>query len=358
MKNDTRTSDEIERDISQERAQMSDSINNLQKKFSVEAIVGDLGTMFRDQGGDLANAVSKTVGRNPAAVALVGVGLAWLFIGQNRQQSNRTSDDPWADRQRQRGSYDKWDRQGANWGPKDDESDRGEFWYGNDQGARQRKEQGRSLAGDGQYRNSMGDGSTGMMGKVQNAAGAVGDAMSGAASSVGHAAHDLTDRLSHGLEGFSDEARDRVMAARRAAHDARDASAAAMQRGKQAATNLFEDQPLVVGALAVALGAAMGGALPHSKIEDDALGDSSDRLFAEAQALYRAERDKAMAAVRMAASDVKHEIQEAGDDLADLAPEGKSVAGVIVDRAAEAATRVYDHATGDVNHNGSDRSQG
>ena len=35
------TADEIEQDIQRERSQMSETINNLQKKFSVEAIVND-----------------------------------------------------------------------------------------------------------------------------------------------------------------------------------------------------------------------------------------------------------------------------------------------------------------------------
>jgi hypothetical protein len=95
MTHDTRTADEIERDIQRERAQMSDSINNLQEKFSVDSIVNDLGNMFRAQGEDLSRTFSQTVGRNPAAVALVGVGLAWLIIGQNHGE-----DDHWRDRAR------------------------------------------------------------------------------------------------------------------------------------------------------------------------------------------------------------------------------------------------------------------
>ena len=85
MTNDTRTADEIERDIEEERARMSGTINELQKKFSVEAIVSDLGAMFRGQ-GEVARSISQTIGRNPAAVALVGVGLAWLFLGQGARQ--------------------------------------------------------------------------------------------------------------------------------------------------------------------------------------------------------------------------------------------------------------------------------
>ncbi|MFN7051901.1 MAG: hypothetical protein ACK4NH_07300, partial [Gemmobacter sp.] len=107
----------------------------------------------------------------------------------------------------------------------------------------------------------------------------------------------------------------------------------------------------------VAFGAAMGGILPHSKLEDDTLGDSSDRLFAQAQTLLATEREKAMAMARTAASDIKDEFDSARSDLGDLVPKDKSVGEVIVDRAAGAVGRVYDHATGDIQHKPSDDSQ-
>lgn len=59
---------------------------------------------------------------------------------------------------------------------------------------------------------------------------------------------------------------------------------------------------------------------------------------------------------RTAASDIKDEMDSARSDLGDLVPEGKSVGEVIVDRAAGAVGRVYDHAAGDIEHKPSDDS--
>ncbi|TGD65651.1 DUF3618 domain-containing protein [Tabrizicola sp. WMC-M-20] len=349
MTSDTRSSDDIERDIREERARMSDSINNLQQKFSVDAIVNDIGSMFRMQGGDIGRVVTQTVGRNPAAVALVGVGLAWLFLGQNR--STDRNDEQWGNasaHDRARGRHDPWQ---GEVGPtirsgNEDTGASDQHWYGTHQMDRGRT-QGRRTGG---YRQGE------VSGEMYGAARSMRSAVSDMADDVGTAASDLTDRLSHGLDDLSEEARARVVAARRAAHDARVASGEAMQKGAQAATGFFEDQPLVVGALAVALGAAIGGVLPHSKLEDDAMGDSSDRLFAEAQDLFYVEREKAMAMARTAAADVKDELKEAGSDIANLLPEGKSAGEVIVDRAAGAATRIYDHATGDGERQATDKS--
>jgi hypothetical protein len=233
------------------------------------------------------------------------------------------------------------------------ESDR--YWYGDGQMPGDYRQKGRPTNGAAGETRGNADGGGSMTGTIRDAAGAVGQAVSDAADGVGDAASDLMGRLSHGLDDLTEEARSRILSARRAAHDARQSSAAVMARGSRAATGLFEAQPLVLGALAMAVGAAIGGVLPHSKLEDDTMGDSSDRLFADAQALYHAERDKAVATLRMAATDAKGEVREMGADLADLLPDGKSVGEVIVDRVAEASTRVFQRATGDDVHPEEDR---
>jgi hypothetical protein len=339
MTSDTRTTDDIERDIEDERAQMSDTIHELQKKFSVDAIVSDIGAMFRGQGGDLGRAVSDTVGRNPAAVVLVGVGLAWLFLGRDRTASAASGT---TSRHTDRNTRAAMPRK-PNDGPfRTDEH----HWYGEGQMSRAYRPDARSAKDQASRQPGGADGSNGVFGAVRGAAASVGEAASDAAGAAGHAVSDLTARLSDGLGDLSEDARARVLAARRAAHEARQSSQALMDRGTRAASGFFADQPLVVGALAVALGAAIGGALPHSRIEDDTMGDSSDRLFAEAQTIYREERDKAMAAVRTAASDAKGELHDARAELSDLLPEGKTLGETIVNRTADAAGRVIDNATG------------
>lgn len=324
MTNDTRTADDIERDISDERAQMADTFNDLQKKFSVDAIVTDLGGMLRGQGGEIGRSISETVGRNPAAVVLVGVGLAWLFLGQTAKRRAQSEG---------RLSATAPLRRHAQPAPDARFPDENAYWYGNGQMSADYRahipavKPWEAKAGDARRVTN------GMMGTIRHAA-----------DSVGDAAADVTERLSYGLETLSDEAKSRVLTARRAAHEARVSAEAVLGRATHTASGLFEDHPLVAGALAVALGAAFGGALPHSKIEDDTLGNSSNLLFAEAESLFQAERKKAMSALKGAATDAQGEIREMGTELADLLPDGKSVGQVIVDRTSGAAARVLDRA--------------
>lgn len=300
MTSNTRTADEIERDISNERAALSETINDLQDKFSVNAIVNDLSNMVRTQGGDLGRTISDTVARNPTAVVMTTVGLAWLFLGQGRKATPQ---------HQTKSQYD---------------------WY--DTG------RARNHADDQDHTARRQAGSATTSGNVM-------DKIRASAARVGVAASDLTERLSHGLEDLSEDAKSRVLAARHAAFEARQSSQEAMKKGSRAASGFFDDQPLVVGALAVAAGAAIGGLLPHTRIEDDTMGAASDQLYADAQALYRDERAKAMAAAKVAVSDVKDEIKDVGADLEGLLPEDKNIGDVIADRTADAAKRVIGHAT-------------
>lgn len=218
--------------------------------------------------------------------------------------------------------------------------DNDRFWFRDDTVLKQ----DRAYRGDGQatQRGTTDGGesdSDGLMDSLRDGAGTVAGAVSDAAGSLRDSVSDLTDRLAHGTEAFSDEARARILSARRAARDARDAAEAAMNRGARAGSNLFEDQPLVVGALAIALGAAIGGILPRTRMEDEALGESSDRLFAEAQAVFQEERAKVRETLGNAAEEARETVRDAGSELLSA---GKSVGNETADRLASALTRAVD----------------
>ncbi len=363
-KHDTRTADDIERDIANERAQMSAKFNDLQKKFSVDSIMDDIGTMVRDSSGDVGRTVSNAVGRNPTAVVMVGVGLAWLLMGRNRNTDATSDDGVWSDYQTShrkgrgnRGGMRSPVRSSLQNENFDNQSD--QYWYETDEMARGRRHQKRHGMENNDHGSAKAsEGSSGLTGTISDAANAVSGAVSSAASSVSHTAADLTSRLSHGLDNLSEEAKARVITARHAAHDARVASQAALQRGTRVASDAFEDHPLVMGGLAIALGAALGSMLPRSRIEDQAVGDTSDRLYAEAQAVFREEQEKAMAVARNAATYVKQELNDIGSDVNDMLPEGKSAVDMVVDRASDAAGRVIDRTSGRNGHSGRNQREG
>ena len=93
----------------------------------------------------------------------------------------------------------------------------------------------------------------------------------------------------------------------------------AMQKSSDQLTrqigSLFEQQPLVAGALAFAAGAALGAALPHTSEEDRLVGKVSDDVRREAGHMAANVYDKGKAKV----GEAYHELTDtAGEAYADV----------------------------------------
>ena len=89
MTNEQRSPEEIEREIERERAGLTNTLDDLQDKFSVETIARQVSDQFREHGGDVGRSVSDAVKRNPIALAVTGAGLAWLMMGGKNDTRDR-----------------------------------------------------------------------------------------------------------------------------------------------------------------------------------------------------------------------------------------------------------------------------
>jgi hypothetical protein len=105
-------------------------------------------------------------------------------------------------------------------------------------------------------------------------------------------AEDLRARLSDGLEAFPDGARARILEARLKAIEAQSAIEAKAARGADTVRRGADDHPLLVGAIAFGLGAAIAAALPRTSAENRTLGAQRDRLVDEADRIFREETAK------------------------------------------------------------------
>lgn len=156
----------------------------------------------------------------------------------------------------------------------------------------------------------------------------------------------LRERLSEGTESLSEAARERVIAARQRAIEARGQASRAMHRGTDSATDMFERQPLVIGALAFAVGAAVAALLPKTKVEDSYLGARRDALMDEAERIFQDEKARAERALNAAQSELK----TAASDATEAASQAvKDAASKAENKAHEAADRVADKASSAAN---------
>lgn len=355
MTTDTRTPEEIERDIERERAGLTNTIEDLQDKFSVETLARQFTDHLRENGSDIGRSVSQSVKDNPMAVALTGIGLAWMIFGGGSASQRPSYDrhDDYDDRYRF--ASDRRDRSALDY-------DRGDRWSGRDtEPAWLRSGEDRTY-GTTRTSSDFGDDSSGSDGgslkdtaktagkKVKETAQSVSDSASAAAQSAKEGVSDaadrataqaasLRDRLSEGTEKFSEDARNRVVAARQHAWDSYQAAQHHAKSGQQRAAELYEDQPLIGGALAFAVGAALAAALPRTQMEDDYLGEQSDAAIAEAERVFQEEKSKLTEVAKAAGEEAKKAVKDVKDKT-DAKASSKTAAKSAAKTAKTAGKRV------------------
>ncbi len=184
---------------------------------------------------------------------------------------------------------------------------------------------------------------------VTDAAGSAADGVSNAANSASWRAARLRDQLAEGTENMSESARERVIHARARFIDARrraDAAARAKaSKGADAVGGFIEEQPLVAGALAMAVGAALAGALPRTKREDDLFGAKSDELYDHAERVFYRERAKAEEVAKAAVNEAGDIVEEKRREADQSAPGAQSAVQKAADEVRDASARIKDAAT-------------
>lgn len=382
MTNDNRSVHEIEREIERDRAQLTSNLEHLQNKLSVDGVMQQLGDQLREHGGEIGHAITRTVKENPAAVVLTGVGLAWMIFGKGRSgsrsytaetrdsgyssrgygSSSAYRDSGWEDRAGG-SSYGGHASSGTlvtrpdprmkggsegvpSWAREDDDDDDGRSLADRASGAAASAQAKASAAGSAMHDKASAAGSavkdagTAAKGKAAAAGQAVRDGAASAAEAARLRAARLRARLSEGTENLSEEAKARVIAAREAAVDARRKAGEALASGSRQSADFYNRQPLVAGALALALGAAIGGALPRTRTEDDALGQYSDKMMERAEAIFREEQEKALAVMQAAREEAETIAREKREAMDSAAPQGKSAAQAVADEAKSAGKRI------------------
>jgi hypothetical protein len=221
--------------------------------------------------GSFIDGLAAAARENPLAAALIGGGALWLLIGsdklKNAAGSVTSAAAPLADlgARAQRSAASNWDDT-----------------YGS---MRNRAS------------NMQDEASRGIDETVRNARTAASDAMSGAAET-------MSERFDEGMAGAR-EMFDRVGRALPRKETLRQA--------QSSLSDLLERQPLVLGAVGLAIGATVAGALARSSREDEWVGDLSDGLKADLK-----ERAGAVSqSVREASDTLKAEFADAGAEYAD-----------------------------------------
>lgn len=296
-----KTSADLQREIDQDRERIGQRIDAIQERMSPGQLVDEVIAYAKGSGGgEYVSNLGQALKDNPVPVALMGVSLAWLMakgVSPSREGSAASS-------------YPLYQTRGPvrRLGPPQIEFGSRYSHFSDDSGKRLRaltdeagRRAGHFVDETGATYRGFADASGKQIDQIIDETGAAFDAASG--------------WLSEKWEQTKDTVSGMGAAVRGAAHSVSDqtSSTASSLRGQtnklnEALLSQFRDQPLVGGALAFALGAAIGAALPHTDVEDELVGDVSDHT-----------REKLSTEAREAISKGKDVASEVADKVVNVA---------------------------------------
>lgn len=241
--------DQLAREIDTTRANLGQTLDALQARLSPGQLLDEAMRTFRGPAGEFAHNLGTQVRNNPLPVALIGAGIAWLMTSQRAGATASSSTYEFSS-----GDYASTEQSAAGGGLRESVKEKA-------QAARERVSQAGS--------------------SVASAAGGIAQRVSSAAHRVGGAAGS-------------------------AAGSAR----AVATRAGEGFGRMMDEQPLVLAALGVAVGAAIGAMLPASEREDRLLGEASDRAKERAKALGAEGYEMARERVQEGAETVRQSFAE------------------------------------------------
>jgi len=369
---------EIEADLERERASLASTLDALSDRVSVDNLAKEALGMLRSYSGTATTSIDHAVRANPLAVALIGAGVAWMFLGnkitgsssssKSSSSSNYGSGYPASSSSYRSSGYssgstgsysgayaggmrnddDAWAASGTS-----GSSDYGRVGYvasdNDDDHAWSREAHGlRARAMDALHRieseaksyyDSMRNGFSNMTSGSGNSR----DFDAEREGVISRFSSDLKARFAAGLDNLPEGSREQVIAARERAYAA---VLQAERMGRDVIRHpgqMMEEHPLVAGAVAFALGAAVGAALPSTDVENRTFGAERDRLMNDAARLLRQERETAMRVAGSVGSTVTSELKEAATETL------QAVTETVTDRAQQAASRVTERAGQELN---------
>ena len=245
---------QIQRDIDRTRAEMGNTLDTIREKLSPGQLIDEaLAYLKRNAPGQFANNLGETVKQNPVPVSLIGIGIAWLMMARSR--------DPYPS---------------SSW------------------------------TTDGRTHSKLGEAASSATAKAGQVIQGVRERAGEASGRIGEMAHSAQERVGETRERIGEmahSAQERVGEARERigemAHSARHQVGEAANRiryqtvrAKDTYNYLRTEQPLILGVLGFALGAALGAGIPSTRQEDELMGEMRDEYVHRAKEMGEEQLEK------------------------------------------------------------------
>jgi len=248
---------EHERAAENNRRRLSSTLDELAASLTPGRMLDEILSYARAGGGDFLKGLSKAASANPLPTLLIGVGAAMFLSGKGRVGSNGEAHGP---RTEESGTF-------TNGGPGTGAISDGMAAVGSGiAAAASGVRSGASSAGAAVSRTA-----AGIADEAVSSLSSAREAVRGAGSAVGGAARDLADNVS----GYAASAREGVLDRGRKAFDE---SSRVLNDLRTRGSDFAQEQPLIVGAVGIAIGAAVATLLPRTRTEDSLMGEASDSI--------------------------------------------------------------------------------
>ncbi|MGI8740785.1 MAG: DUF3618 domain-containing protein [Gammaproteobacteria bacterium] len=259
----------IEVELDRTRGELSQTLDALQEKLSPGPMFDEALNYFRNSGGgEFASNFKHSITQNPVPVTLVGVGLAWLALAGRGGGS----------------SSDPFDASG----------------YDDPYHPHAEYPQDRPVA--------EAEGLEGVSGRT-----AFGDDVAPGMEPIG-TDPDQPGRMRRMASGGRERMRGVTRGARQGISGAGAMGRRQAARAKSGFEYMLHEQPLVLGAIGVALGAALAAGLPGTRREDELMGGTRDQFMDKAQEKGKEQLGKAKQAAKSAGDAAKKEARKELDD--------------------------------------------
>ncbi len=242
--------DVLQSEIDATRADLDRTLDALQARLSPGQLLDQALGLVREHGGEMARNLGTSVKQNPVPMMLTGIGLVWLMASQ---RSSAEEIELEVEREDDDFSASAEDVLETSSSPE-------EIVEGSE--------------------------SEGLTEKAKGKMSAARERVAGAASS-------LSERMGHAREGTRERMRRARRGTRQGMVRAREGTRHQVERAREGFTYMLHEQPLLLGALGIALGAAIGAALPSTRREDELLGETRDRALEKAKQVGAEQYEKA-----------------------------------------------------------------
>ena len=274
LRNDVhKPAEQLEREADSARSAVEGTLADLQQRLSPGEMVDRAMDMVKRHGGEFGDNLLTQVRNNPIPTIIAGVGVAWLMAASKRRPPHGNWQGRYGD-----GRYEG-----------DEDIDATESWAS----AATSAHHATTAGADAMQKTARA-----ATDSVRDAAESVADSVRGTAASTAKSAKAAAYRAAE--------------ASRKTADRVADVSRTSVRGITDGYAYLCREQPFVLGAIAVATGAALGALFRSTSAEDSLFGETSDsakaRLKSEADARAGELRDAATAALET----VRDKVSETG----------------------------------------------